>query len=143
MTARGEARMIRRREAAKCPDVGELRRLLIEASGIDFGSQKRLADMVGVLPTTIGRWEKGSRVPHVYVAKLVDVETKLKARIAPSVEAPRSERSLPLMANAVDVRVEGEQALVRFALKIPGDDAARSVAEILVPKALLTALRIA
>ena len=131
--------MLRRREALACPDVRGLLALVEQVTGAPRGAQNRLADLVGVKHTTISKWAKGAPVPHVYVAKLVEVETKLKARVETPKAAPVT-RPLPLMANVVDVRVEGEQALLRFALKVPGEETAREVVAVLVPRGLLASL---
>lgn len=147
----GEAKMLRRRAAAMCPDVKAIRRLLEEATDATWGSQARLAELLGCSPWTIRRWERGTKRPSAaYTVRLRELERRLRERPATINEELRgvakqedeasptkTERPLPLTANAVSVRVEGEQALVSFTLKVPGEKMAREVVEVLVPTSSL------
>lgn len=135
----GEAKMLRRRAALACPKVEDLLALLEQASESSHALQTRLADLVGCTPKTIGTWKRKKAAPHIYAPRLIEVEAKLRARLAPK-EPACEERPLPLMANVVSVRVEGEQALVSFSLKVPGEEGVRSVCEVLVPRTALPSL---
>jgi DNA-binding XRE family transcriptional regulator len=136
-----------------CPDVKELRRLLGAAMGAEIATQAQLADLLGCTTETIKSWEKGRKKPtRPFVLRLLEIERSLKARrlslhdeirlgILPGDAEPRPERRAPFVASAVSVVVEGDQALVRFSLKVPGEALARTVAEVIVPRAILPSLR--
>lgn len=131
------------------PNIAELRRLLERATGSPRGSQARLADLVGCKPESLSSWEKGQHKPSAaYRAKLIEVEKKLKAkkvgvieelRDAPPIPVPTPVVALPLplVANRVVASVDADQVLLRFGLKLPGEEEPRQVAEILVPRASL------
>jgi len=138
VTVHGETKILRRRAALACPDVKELRQLLERATGVAHGSQARLMALVGCSRGALRNWERGGKVATFFVPKLVEVEATLRARVeAQEREVAPPKPSLPLMANVVEVRVDGEQALLRFELKVPGEEVAREVAEVLVPRATL------
>jgi transcriptional regulator with XRE-family HTH domain len=131
------------------PNIRELRRLIEQVTGSRTGSQAKLAELVGCTAETISSWEKGTRRPYPsYRAKLVEIEKRLKAKKGSALdevrdtpmratEPPAVARPLPLVANRASARMDAEQVLLRFALKLPGEDEPRSVAEILVPRAAL------
>ena len=142
--------VLRRKQRQQAVDVRELRHLVEAVMGIPaHGSRLRLAELVGCSSHTVTKWEKGRRPSLAYVPRLIELEAKLRARkgrsvdeellgeVAPIVPAPL--RPMPLVASAMSVKVEGEQALVTFTLKIPGESMARVVAEVLIPRSVVTA----
>lgn len=133
---------VRRRDA--CPDVAELRRLLGDALGAARATQAHLAELVGCSLRSIIRWEQGERRPSAgFRPRLLELERKLRARalsiddeLARGTREPelRAGRTLPLVADVVSVDVEGDRALLRFGLKVPGEPEPRTVVEVLVSR---------
>jgi transcriptional regulator with XRE-family HTH domain len=125
--------------------------LLGAAQGREIASQLQLADLLGCTTESIKKWEKGAKKPaRPFVLRLIEIERSLKNRklslndeirlgIASEGSTPESrhERPAPFSASAVSVVVEGGQALLRFTVKVPGETLARTVAEVLIPRAAL------
>ena len=72
----GEAKMLRRRTVAACPDVKALRERLSTYVGLPV-TLDYLASLVGCSPRTIMRLEKGSRPLPVFAERLAALDRKL------------------------------------------------------------------
>jgi transcriptional regulator with XRE-family HTH domain len=130
--------------------------LLERVTGTPHGSQARLARLLGCRATTVSTWEHGRARPSpVYARKLVEIERSLHARPLSVVDEIKSARpdvvttspalapsvaGSPLVATSATVTLEGDQALLRFVLKVPGELEPRHVADVLVSKAVFAGL---
>ncbi len=136
------------------PDPREVRRLLGKAMGVVSATQERLAELLGCSSDTVKDWEgkqRRHRPSRVFRARLVELEARLRARKftidddifgreVPVESSGPEARSLPLTATEATVTLEGERALLRFSLKVPGEADTRTVAEVLVAKSVIAEL---
>jgi transcriptional regulator with XRE-family HTH domain len=75
----GEAKMLRRRALAACPDVRALRERLSNYVGLPV-TREYLASLVGCSKDAIKGWEKGKRPLAVFAVRLAALEKKLGAK---------------------------------------------------------------
>jgi len=133
-----------------CPDVGGLRRLLERAAGTPLGSQARLAELVGCTAESISLWERGGKPSRAYRPRLVELEKKLKekkvslddelaGRAQPERPEARVARAAPVFVNVISLKLDSDLALLHFGAKLPGDEEARTVADVLVSRIALEA----
>jgi transcriptional regulator with XRE-family HTH domain len=75
----GEAKMLRRRALAACPDVKALRERLSTYVGLPV-TREYLAGLVGCSKDAIKGWEKGSRPLTVFAERLAKIDKWLSEK---------------------------------------------------------------
>lgn len=120
------------------PDAAELRRRIGEAMGVRCTIEK-FAELVGTSRNSVIRWEHGGTVSLVFRARLIQLDKLVREGTfavedaLKQAEEPRG----PLVASTLAITLQGTHALLRFAISVPGEEASRLVAEILLPQVAL------
>jgi hypothetical protein len=170
--ARRGRRGKRRGSSGASFDVLALRQALGRPHGLKAASRSMLAELIGASEGSVLNWEKGKPPTEKYASKLRELSDQAKkgtvtlphrnrggrrpsGKTARAVAAgtPRGRPGRPrkialtgssvvLYANHVSVDTGSTDALVRFALVLPGQAGARAVADVMVPRDVLSTLRI-
>jgi DNA-binding transcriptional regulator YiaG len=77
---RGEAKILRRRALAACPDVKALRERLNDYVGLPV-TREWLASLVGCSLEAVKGWEKGARPLSVFAERLVALDRRLSEKM--------------------------------------------------------------